>query len=173
MRRLASQFGSGAASFYRCVATRENLLDLTTDETATEFDLLHPSDDWQADLLSIARQARDIMRRHPWLPALVVTRPVLGPHCADLLEHVLDILADQPAGSDLKLEAFSVLNALTALFAQNEQGTAHSDAHRWSAYLGHASTHHGRARLADWQPAARPVRLNHPSNPERHTRLTP
>jgi AcrR family transcriptional regulator len=144
MRRLAAELGTGAASLYRYVATREDLLDLMTDETATEFDLAAPSGDWQADLLSIARQARNIMRRHRWLPALTITRPVLGPHGADLLEHVLDILADHPAGPGRKLEAFALLNALPALFAQNEQAAGDTDAHRRSAYLDHvaaAGTH--------------------------------
>jgi AcrR family transcriptional regulator len=144
MRRLAAELGTGAASLYRYVATREDLLDLMTDETATEFALPPPSGDWQADLLGVARQARDIMRRHPWLPALAITRPVLGPHGADLLEHVLDILAGHPAEPARKLEAFALLNALTALFAQNEQATAGTDAHRRTAYLGHvaaAGTH--------------------------------
>jgi len=144
MRRLAAELGTGAASLYRYVATREDLLDLITDETATEFELLPPSGDWQADLLSVARQARDIMRRHPWLPALVITRPVLGPHGADLLEHVLDVLADYPAEPGRKLEAFALLNALTALFAQNERAAADPDSQRRPAYLEHvaaAGTH--------------------------------
>jgi AcrR family transcriptional regulator len=144
MRRLAAELGTGAASLYRYVATREDLLDLMTDETATEFDLAAPSGDWQADLLGLARQARTIMRRHRWLPALTITRPVLGPHAADLLEHVLDILAGHPAEPGRKLEAFALLSALTALFAQNEQAAAGTDAHRRTAYLGHvaaAGTH--------------------------------
>ena len=139
MRPLAAELGTGAASLYRYVATREDLLDLMTDETATEFHLPTPSGDWQADLLSIARQARNIMRRHPWLPALIITRPVLGPHGADLLEYVLDVLADHPAEPGRKLEAFALLNALTALFAQNEQAAADTDAHRRSAYLDHVA----------------------------------
>jgi AcrR family transcriptional regulator len=144
MRRLAAVLGTGAASLYRYVATREDLLDLMTDETAAEFDLPAPSGNWRADLLGLARQAREIMRRHPWLPALTVTRPVLGPHGADLLEHVLDVLAGHPAGPGRKLEAFALLNALTALFAQNEQAAADTDAHRQPAYLHHvaaAGTH--------------------------------
>jgi AcrR family transcriptional regulator len=147
MRRLAAGLGTGAASLYRYVATREDLLDLMTDETATEFSLLAPSGDWQADLLSIARQARDIMRRHPWLATLTITRPVLGPHGADLLEHVLDILADHPAGPGRKLEAFALLNALTALFAQNEQAAVGTDAQRRLAYLGHVAAEGTHPRI--------------------------
>ena len=148
MRRLAAELGTGAASLYRYVATREDLLDLMTDETATEFDFPAPSGDWQADLLSLARQARGIMRRHTWLPAVVITQPVLGPHGADLLEHVLDVLADHAAGPGRKLEAFALLNALTALFAQNEQAAVNDDAHRRSAYLGHVAAAGTHPRIA-------------------------
>ncbi|MGD3112624.1 hypothetical protein [Streptomyces sp. YGL11-2] len=33
----------------------------------------------QADLLTIAGQARQIMRRHPWLPAMAMVRPPSAP----------------------------------------------------------------------------------------------
>jgi hypothetical protein len=36
------------------------------------------------------------MRRHPWLPPLLTTRPVLGPNGLVLLEHGLEALAPQP-----------------------------------------------------------------------------
>ncbi|MFF2193037.1 TetR/AcrR family transcriptional regulator [Streptomyces sp. NPDC058157] len=144
MRRVASALGTGAASLYRYVATRDDLLDLMTDSTASEYDLPAPSGDWQADLLLIAHQARDIMRRHPWLPTLVMSRPALGPHGTDLLEHVLAVLADHPADAARKLEAFALLSGLTALFVHNE--TAAAGAQRHAAYLRHvaADGHHPR-----------------------------
>ncbi|GAB7029828.1 TetR/AcrR family transcriptional regulator [Streptomyces sp. NPDC021749] len=144
MRRLASVLGTGAASLYRYVATRDDLLDLMTDSTASEYDLPAPSGDWQADLLAIARQARQIMRRHPWLPGMVISRPTLGPHGVDLLEHVLVVLADHPADPARKLEAFALLGGLTALFVQNETAAADTGAARRSAYLRHvaAAGHH-------------------------------
>ncbi|WNM29607.1 TetR/AcrR family transcriptional regulator [Streptomyces sp. Li-HN-5-11] len=144
MRRVASALGTGAASLYRYVATRDDLLDLMTDSTASEYDLPAPSGDWQADLLAVAHQARHIMRRHPWLPALVIGRPALGPHGIDLLEHVLGTLAGHPATPARKLEAFALLCGLTALFVQNETATTGSGATRQSAYLHHvaaAGTH--------------------------------
>ncbi|GAA4609599.1 AcrR family transcriptional regulator [Actinoplanes octamycinicus] len=142
MRRVAGLLGTGAASLYRYVATRDDLLDLMIDSTATEYQLVAPSGDWQTDLLALARQARDIMRRHRWLPALVIGRPALGPHGTDLLEHVLEILDDHPAEPARKLEAFALLSGVTALFVQSE--TAATSAARHSAYLRHAaaSGHH-------------------------------
>ncbi|MDT0467743.1 TetR/AcrR family transcriptional regulator [Streptomyces gibsoniae] len=140
MRRVAAALGTGAASLYRYVATRDDLLDLMTDSTAAEYHLPAPSGDWQSDLLGIADQARQIMRRHPWLPTLVITRPTLGPHGVDLLEHLLDVLAEHPAAPARKLEAFAVLNALTALYVQNEEAAADPGAQRQSAYLRHVAT---------------------------------
>ena len=82
------------------------------------------------------------MRTHRGLPALVIGRPVLGPHGTDLLEHVLEILDGHPAEPARKLEAFAILSGLTALVVQNE--TAAADATRHSAYLSHAAAagHH-------------------------------
>ncbi|UKY47523.1 TetR/AcrR family transcriptional regulator C-terminal domain-containing protein [Streptomyces inhibens] len=105
---------------------------------------------WQqvADLLEIARQAQRIMRRHPWLPTLVITRPTLGPNGIDLLEHLLDVLADHPAEPARKLEAFALLNALTALSVQNESAATNPGAQRESAYLHHVATAGNHPRIA-------------------------
>ncbi|MCL2734284.1 MAG: TetR/AcrR family transcriptional regulator, partial [Actinomycetia bacterium] len=54
MRRVAGALGTGAASLYRYVATRDDLLDLMTDSTAGEYELPAPSGDWRADLLQLA-----------------------------------------------------------------------------------------------------------------------
>ena len=148
MRRLASTLGTGAASLYRYVSTRDDLLDLMTDSTAAEYNLPDPSGDWQSDLLAVARQARQIMRRHPWLPAMVMGRPALGPHGIDLLEHVLDVLADHPADPARKLEAFALLGGLTALFVQNETAAAEtSTAHQSAAYLRHVAAAGSHPRI--------------------------
>ncbi|MCC9309487.1 TetR/AcrR family transcriptional regulator [Kitasatospora sp. RB6PN24] len=149
MRRVAALLGTGAASLYRYIATRDDLLDLMTDATGAEYDLPRPTGDWRADLLAVARQTRQIMRRHPWLPPLVITRPALGPHAADVLERVLELLADHPAPAARKLEAFALLNAMTALFVQNEPAAATpSAAARRTAYLRHVSAAGTHPRIA-------------------------
>ncbi|MGW0434955.1 TetR/AcrR family transcriptional regulator [Micromonospora sp. NPDC003197] len=163
MRRVAAALGTGAASLYRYVATRDDLLDLMTDSVAAEYDRPTPTGDWQADLLAIAHQARQIMRRHPWLPTLVITRPTLGPRGIDLLEHVLDVLADHPADPARKLEAFALMNGLTALFVQNELTTATPDTRRQSAYLRHVATEGNHPRITTLLSASTPD--GNPSDP--------
>src|SRR6516225_9042130 len=60
MRRVAAALGTGAASLYRYVETREELLDLMTDATGAEYELATPTGDWLADLLALGEQARAI-----------------------------------------------------------------------------------------------------------------
>jgi AcrR family transcriptional regulator len=147
MRRVAAELGTGAASLYRYLDTREDLLDLMTDFAAAEYAFTAPSGDWLADLAGIGEQARVIMRRHPWLAPLVTNRPVLGPHGLALLEHVLLVLSAHPADYTAKLEAFAMLNAITALFVQAELGGPAAQ-RRNAAYMFHAVSAGGHPQLA-------------------------
>jgi AcrR family transcriptional regulator len=148
MRRVAAELGTGAASLYRYVASRDDLLDLMADSAGAEYVLAAPGGDWLAGLLDVAGQARTIMLRHPWLPALVITRATLGPHGADLLEHVLNVLKDRPADLATKLEAFGTLMAVTATFVQNETATDPAARERQAAYLQHVAAGGRHPQLA-------------------------
>jgi AcrR family transcriptional regulator len=149
MRRVAAELGTGVASLYRYVDTREDLLDLMIDSTASEYVFTAPTGDWLADLLDLGEQARAIMQRHPWLPFLLITRSVLGPNGIVLLEHVLEALAPHPAGTAAKLEAFAILNAFTALLVQNELAGGSAQQQRSAAYLYHALATGRHPRLAE------------------------
>src|SRR5579859_3023932 len=52
MRRVAAELGTGAASLYRYVDTRDDLVDLMTDAVGGEYLLPEPSGDWLADLVA-------------------------------------------------------------------------------------------------------------------------
>jgi AcrR family transcriptional regulator len=157
MRRVAADLGTGAASLYRYLDNREELLDLMADAVGGEYELAEPSGDWLADLLAVGERGRVILRRHPWLPGLVVTRPpLMGPNGVALLEHVLAALEPHPADIAAKMEAFAMLNGLTASFVLNELVGGSAAQQRIVAYLGHviASGEHPRlARLLSRSPA--------------------
>lgn len=157
MRRVAAELGTGAASLYRYVGTREELLDLMADAAGGEYSFTEPSGDWLADLVAIGEQSRAIMLRHPWLVALVITRPALGPNGITLLEHVLAVLQPHPADIGTKLEAFAMFNAITALFAQNELAGGSAAQQRNAAYLDHALTSGEHPRLAELIAQAPPA----------------
>jgi AcrR family transcriptional regulator len=156
MRRVAAELGTGAASLCRYVATRDDLLDLMADSAGAEYVLAAPSGNWLADLLDVAGQARAIMLRHPWLPALVITRATLGPRGVDLLEHVLNVLKDHPADLAAKLEAFGTLMAVTATFVQRETATDQAAQQRQAVYLHHVAVAGQRPQLAALLATATP-----------------
>ena len=160
MRRVATELGTGAASLYRYVDTREDLLDLMIDATGSEYVFAAPTGDWLADLLDIGDQARAIMRRHPWLPSLLITRSVLGPNGLVLLEHVLKALAPHPASLAAKLEAFAILSTTTALFVQNELGGGSARQQRNAAYLNHALATGRYPQLAELLAPASPAQVS-------------
>ncbi|MEQ4716809.1 TetR/AcrR family transcriptional regulator [Nonomuraea sp. B19D2] len=80
MRRIACELGTGAMSLYRYVPRRDDLFDLMIDLAMGELELPgSPSGDWRGDLTLLARQIRAAGLRHPWLIALLTSRPTLGP----------------------------------------------------------------------------------------------
>ena len=117
-----------------------------TDATGAEYELAPPTGDWLADLVTFGEQARLIFRRHRWLAGLTMTRPVIGPNGTALIEHFLTLLQGHPAGIGAKMEAFGMLNGITAAFALQEQAD-HGLQARNLAYLGHALTSGGYPRL--------------------------
>jgi AcrR family transcriptional regulator len=138
MRRVAAELGTGAASLYRYLRHRDDLLDLMTDATSAEYVLAAPSGDWRADLIALGEQGRAIMRRHPWLPPLALTRPVLGPAGVALMQYVLEALAGHPARPEAKLEAFALFTSITAMFVQHELAGGSELQARQVGYLRHA-----------------------------------
>lgn len=109
MRKVAAAIGTGAASLYRYVDNRDELVELMADAVAGEIDLDRaPSGDWRADLVALGHAMRAVHRRHPWMVDVVPERAV-GPNALDVMEHALAAMAglDAPAGT--KLEAFALL----------------------------------------------------------------
>jgi AcrR family transcriptional regulator len=156
MRRVAADLGTGAASLYRYLETREDLLDLMIDAAGAEYAFTAPTGDWLADLLGIGEQARAIMRCHPWLPPLVTARSVLGPNGLVLIEYGLEVLAPHPASTEAKLEALALITATAALFVQNELAGGAARQQRNAAYLHHVLAAGRHPRLAELLTPAAP-----------------
>jgi AcrR family transcriptional regulator len=163
MRRVAAELGTGAASLYRYVRTREELLDLMTDAVGGECELSAPSGDWLADLVALGEQVRAILRRHRWAAALGITRPVIGPNGIALIEHALEVLRPHPAGIAAKLEAFAMVNGITAAFALQEQSDPDLR-ERNAAYLQHAIASGEHPRLAELIAQAGPAAGEQPAD---------
>ncbi|MCP2261321.1 transcriptional regulator, TetR family [Streptoalloteichus tenebrarius] len=93
MRRLAARLGAGTMSLYEYVRSKEDVLDLAADAVIAEIDVAGIADlGWREALCAQMTRSREVMRRHPWLPALMATRPLLGPNALARSELVYSLL---------------------------------------------------------------------------------
>lgn len=125
MRRIAAEIGCGTMSLYNYVPRKEDLYELMVDLVSGEYELSgEPSGDWRADMLGMARQTRDIMRRHPWVVRVMSSVHAIGPNALRYLDRCLACLAglDVPPGT--KLELIGMVNGSVMTFVADEQAVA-------------------------------------------------
>ncbi|POX45555.1 TetR family transcriptional regulator [Streptomyces sp. Ru71] len=125
MRRVAAEIGCGTMSLYNYVPRKEDLYELMVDLVSGEYELSgEPSGDWRADMLGMARQTRDIMRRHPWVVRVMTTAYSISPNALRYLDWCLACLRplDVPPGT--KLELIGMVNGSVMIFVANEQAIA-------------------------------------------------
>jgi AcrR family transcriptional regulator len=99
MRRIAGELGMATMSLYNYVPAKEHLAQLVIDHLSAEYAYASlPTPDPRSAIADLARQARDIARRHPWLPGLL-NRPLPpGPNGLRYLDYFLGLLAGSGAG---------------------------------------------------------------------------
>ena len=122
MRKVAAAIGAGAASLYRYVETRDELLELMSDTVSGQLDLSAPlTGDWRADILTLAHEIRRVYRLHPWMLDVSPGVAALGPNAVNYLEHALEILQDVPVPARVKMEIIAMINGLVGEFVRTER----------------------------------------------------
>jgi AcrR family transcriptional regulator len=120
MRRVAAEIGSRATSLYRYVRNKEELLDLMVDLVMGEIRVPEPSGDWRADLAAIAHHMRAVVKRHPWMIAISVFRPALGPNSLATMEATLKALDGYGLDVDGMLVIANALSTFARGYAAGE-----------------------------------------------------
>lgn len=121
IRAVAAHIGAGAASLYRYVESLEELTGLMLEQISGEYELDSLTGSAGDQLLELSRQGLQIMRRHPWVPALAMGKQAMGPNALAYLEYGLSALEGSPLAAGAKLHCLAMLNAISAAFALNEQ----------------------------------------------------
>jgi AcrR family transcriptional regulator len=123
MRRLAEELGTGAASLYWHVGSKDGLLDLVFDELIGEEQV--PEADpsrWQEQLKDIARAQRRISLRHPYLVRISIGRIPMGPNALRFSERVIAILRAGGLLPRLAVQGYLLLIATVNGFTVDETG---------------------------------------------------
>lgn len=93
MRAVAQALGTGAASLYAHVTSKEQLLDLLLDRVYGEFETPEPEPGrWQEQLKDFVRGALRIVRSHPGMAAAMLSTPPMGPNGLRLTEGMLSLM---------------------------------------------------------------------------------
>ncbi|MFE5515556.1 TetR/AcrR family transcriptional regulator [Streptomyces sp. NPDC056529] len=90
MRKVAEPLGVSTMSLYTYVNGRAELVNCMFDKILSESPSLDGVEDgWRAALERYARGAHDIALRHPWVPPLMSSRMLMGPHETAVWDGVL------------------------------------------------------------------------------------
>ncbi|MGX6508632.1 TetR/AcrR family transcriptional regulator [Rhodococcus sp. SJ-2] len=118
MRRVADTLGTSAASLYRYVSGKDDLLALMADRVAGEYEFAPLTGDVRADVLAIAEQSRALHRKHSWLREIPTTD--MGPNTIAYLDHLIGALAPAKLAPTATMMGVALLNGWVANFAQQE-----------------------------------------------------
>jgi AcrR family transcriptional regulator len=117
MRRVAAELGTGTMSLYNYVPAKEHLVQLMADQTADEYVYPpSPPPGSRAAIADLARQGRDIARRHPWLPAVMHRPPPMGPSTLRYIDYFLGLLADTGLDAAAKMETIAIINGFALMY---------------------------------------------------------
>jgi AcrR family transcriptional regulator len=117
MRRVASALGIATMSLYNYVPAKDQLAQLMIDQLAGEYRYppVPPSDKRPA-IADLAGQARDIARRHPWLPGLLHRPAPPGPGGLRYLDYFLGLLADSGLDTGAKMEVIALISGFATMY---------------------------------------------------------
>jgi AcrR family transcriptional regulator len=123
MRRLAEELGTGAASLYWHVGSKDGLLDLVLDQVIAEGKIPDPDPEhWQEQVKQVARDQRAASLRHPWVVRVSIGRIPMGPNALRYSERILAILRAGGLPPHLAVQGYLLLIATINGFTIDETG---------------------------------------------------
>jgi AcrR family transcriptional regulator len=136
MRRVAAELGTGPASLYRHLATRDDLLDLMVDQALDGWKSATVIGSGRADLVADELVYLAFLQARPWLTDALWIRPPaahVGPNSVRRVEGLLGRLANDPAPGWAKLEAIGMLDGLVRNHAHDARRGASLEAEHLAA----------------------------------------
>jgi AcrR family transcriptional regulator len=125
MRKVADELGTGAASLYWHVGSKEGLLDLVFEDVIGEHRVPDPEPDrWAEQLKEIAHDMRAVILRHRDIVRISIGRIPMGPNALRFSERVLAVLRAGGVPDDLAVLGHHLLFSIVNGFTLDESGLA-------------------------------------------------
>ena len=138
MRGVAAGLGMATMTLYNYLPAKDHLAQLVIDALAAEYAYPPaPTADRRAAVADLARQARDIARRHPWMAGLARLPYPPGPNGLRYLDYFLGLLDGSALDTGAKLELIALISGFAtqygtmqaALAQQGVSGSQHAGMH--------------------------------------------
>ncbi len=138
MRRVATELGMATMTLYNYLPTKDHLAQLVIDELAAEYAYPHaPPADKRSAIAELARQAREIARRHPWVARLMQLPYPPGPNGLRYLDYFLGLLDGSGLDTGARLEVIALISGFATMYGamqatlarQGVTGAQHADMH--------------------------------------------
>ena len=141
MRLVAQDLGTAAASLYRYVNGKDDLMALMADSVGAEYDYPALTGDVRTDILAITVQSRGIHHRHPWLSQIQPTS--LGPQSMRYLDQMAGALSPTGLSATATMTGIALLTGWVTSFAAQEAAglSAGSSADSGAEHIGALLTH--------------------------------
>jgi AcrR family transcriptional regulator len=131
MRRLAQRLGVKAASLYRHVRDKDELLVLIGDEISGEIPLVRSSGTWREQLVELAWNVRRGLLAHRDAARLLAATPPFGPRRLKHVEAILRILRSGGLSRrDAARAAYHCNNFVTEFVADEARFAAYATGRR-------------------------------------------
>jgi AcrR family transcriptional regulator len=150
MRRLADELGTGPASLYRHVASRDDLLVEVADLVLAELDAPDPGLHWRDALEQLAHDLRRVLVGHRGLVVISSNAPLLGPNAMRIRELFWSVMDRDGCEAEFAVQTYSAVMHFVVCSAIFGAGVARRGNTAWT---GRATS--GLDELLDLLPARR------------------
>ena len=114
MARVAAELGFTTMSLYRYVASKEELLQLMWNGSASGVEsLVLEGDGWRARLRMWAIVQRDMIDRHPWITQMPMAAPPMAPNSMIFVERGLETMDGTALADGDKLRFIGLISSYT------------------------------------------------------------
>jgi AcrR family transcriptional regulator len=150
MRRLADELGTGPASLYRHVSSRDGLLVEIADLVLGELNAPDPGLHWREALEQLAHDLRRVLVGHRGLVVVSSNAPLLGPNAMRIRELFWSVMDRDGCEAEFAVQTYSAVMHFVVCSAIFGAGVARRGNTAWT---GEANS--GLDEMLDLLPARR------------------
>jgi len=150
MRRLADELGTGPASLYRHLSSRDDLLVEVADLVLGELEAPDPALHWRDAVELLAQALRRVLVDHRGLVVISSNAPLLGPNAMRIREMFWNVMDRDGCEPEFAVQTYAAVMHFVVCSAIFGAGVARKETTAWS---GESSS--GLHDLVDLLPARR------------------